>query len=62
MARVELDYKEHVKSIDDTISGIYITDKIKQFNEINNIITEVLQGKRYDSFIVDIDNLKNRMK
>ena len=51
-----------VKTLDENISKIYITDKSKQFNEINNIITEILQGESYESFIPDIDNLKNRMK
>lgn len=54
--------RNKVMAIDGDISGIYITDKIKLFNEINNIITEILQGKSYENFIVDIDNLRNRMK
>lgn len=51
-----------VKTLDENITKVYITDKSKQFNEINNIITEILQGESYENFIEDIDNLKNRMK
>lgn len=54
--------EEAVKNYDNGIAKIVITDKSKLFDEINDVITDVLQGKPYENYINAINNIKNRIR
>lgn len=54
--------EESVKNQDSGIDQVVITDKARLFNEINDIVTEVLQGKSFDNYVNDINNIKNRIR
>ena len=53
---------ESVVSTDDSnIKEILITDKAKIFSDIDNILSELLQGKTYDSLVDEINKIKNKI-
>jgi hypothetical protein len=58
------DIKELIEStvlnIDSEISEVLITSKDKIFNEIDNLILELLQGKSYDDLVDNISKVKGK--
>lgn len=49
--------RDTVKVKDELIKEVKITDNKKLFSQINNIIEELLNGKSYDNYIVEINNI-----
>jgi len=47
---------------DPNINQVLLTDKDRIFSEINSVVNELLQGKSYDSLVVDINKIKNKIK
>lgn len=50
-----------VSTNDSNIKEIIITDKDKIFSDIDNILSELLQGKTYDSLVDEINKIKNKI-
>lgn len=53
--------KSMVIEEDPYITEVIITNKDKQFSEINNVVNDLLQGKSYDSLVNDINKIKNKI-
>lgn len=51
-----------VKEKDPYINQVKVTQKNSVFNQIDHIISELLNGKAYDSFVKEIDKIQNKIK
>ncbi|TJX13325.1 hypothetical protein E9840_09805 [Tissierella creatinini] len=51
-----------VQSIDEGITNIYISDNENIFGDINDVVTDILQGKSYESSLNIVNNIKTRIK
>ncbi|MGO1469109.1 MAG: YhcN/YlaJ family sporulation lipoprotein [Tissierella sp.] len=49
-----------VKENDDLIKDVKIAEDEKTFNEIEDILSELLKGKSYDDFVLDINKILDR--
>lgn len=54
--------KKTVLDEESDIKKVLVTDKDSIFSEINSIVTELLQGKTYDSMVNDIKKTMNKVK
>ncbi len=53
--------QSRVKSIDGKIKDTHITDNHKIFWDISDIVTNILQGKSYDSSLKEINKIKSKI-
>ena len=51
-----------VKEKDSSIEEVYITSNPKLFKQIDNIVIDLLQGKSYDEYVVDINKIMDKIK
>ena len=51
-----------VKEKDSSIEEVYITSNPKLFKQIDNIVIDLLQGKSYDEYVVDINKVMDKIK
>lgn len=49
-----------VMNTDPIIKEVFISTKDRIFNDIDNIVLELLQGKSYDSLVDNISKIKNK--
>ncbi len=51
-----------VKETDSQITEVYITEKEKNFSQLNEIIIGLLGGEPYDNYIVEINKILDKVK